>query len=133
MTTERQTDSINVAESDNVLKSENVYRSMDIRQSKNVLFSDGAGHSEYVVGCQRSGSLQYCIRVDDSISCSSCFTVAWSGKLVNSMFISDCFDLNECLFCTNISSKKYWIANMPFEKEEYMRIKDMVVRWILSQ
>ena len=133
MATERTMNSLNTAKSDNIVDSENIYKSMDLRQSKNILFSDGLGHCEYVAASQRNGSVEYCIRAEDSKTCSNCYSVIWSGKCVNSMFINDCYDMYECLFCSHIVSKKYCVANMQFEEEEYFKIKDMVVRWILSQ
>lgn len=131
-TTERQTDSLHVAESDNVYNSENVYRSLDVARSKNVLFSDGAWDCEYVAANQRSNTSNYCIRLEDSKECTGSFTVSWSSKIVNSMFIHDCFDLYECLFCSHITSKKFCIANIQFEEAEYRRLKEQVVRWILT-
>jgi len=131
-TTEREIESINVAESDGVIKSENVYRSQDIRRSKNILFSDGVEDSEFIVAGQRSGGNAFCVRIEDSGECSNSFGVSWSSKITDSFFIHDCYDLQDSMFCTNIMGKQYCIANMQFEKEEYERIKQMVVQWILS-
>jgi len=130
--TERYLDSINVAESDNIYSSENVYRSQDIHGSKNVLFGDGVIDSEFVVAGQRSNTLSYCARVEDSTSCSNSFSVIWSKKIVNSFFIEDCGDMYECMFCSHTSNKKFCIANMQFEEAEYRVLKDMVIRWILT-
>ena len=130
--TERQVDSLSVAESDNIYTSENVYRSEDISYSKNVLFSDGIFSSEFVVAGQRSNALSFCARVEDSKECSNSFAVTWSKKIVNSMFIEDCSDMYECMFCSHITNKKFYIANAQYSEEEYRRVKDMVVRWILT-
>lgn len=129
---DRLVDSINVSESDNVYSSENVFRSQDVISSKNVLLSDGVSTSEYIVAGQRSNSSTYCIRLEDCKECSNSFSVIWSDKVVNSFFIQDCSDLFECMFCSHISSKKYCIANMQYEEEEYRKIKDLVIRWILT-
>lgn len=129
---ERHIDSLNVAESDNIYNSENIYRSQDIRKTKNALFCDGVGDSELVAACQRSGSLQNCVRVEDSINCSNSFSVIWSKKIVNSFFIEDCGDMFECMFCSHTSNKKFCVANMQYTEEEYRTLKDMVIRWILT-
>ncbi len=130
--TERYLDSINVSESDNIYTSENIYRSEDLHGVKNGLFCDGVINSEFVAACQRSNTLTYCARVEDSNSCSNSFSVVWSKKIVNSMFIQDCSDLYECMFCSHINAKQYCIGNMQYTEEEYRRIKDMVVRWVLT-
>jgi hypothetical protein len=132
MAAERYNDSINVAESDDVTQSENVFRSQNILNSKNVVFTDGSFNSEYIAACQRSNTTTFSIRVEDSNNVSNSFSVNWSKNISNSIFIQDAANLQDCMFCSHITSKQYWIANMPFEKEEYLKIKDMVVRWILT-
>ncbi len=131
-TTERQIDSINVAESDNVYSSENVFRSQDVTRSKNILYCDGAMDSEFVVASQRSNTSNYCARLEDAQNCSGSFSVSWSGGIVSSLFIHDSADLFECMFCSGIKGKKFCIANMQFDEAEYRRLKDMVIRWMLS-
>ncbi|HPR09180.1 MAG TPA: hypothetical protein PLT04_01260 [Candidatus Saccharibacteria bacterium] len=130
--TERYLDSANISESDNIYGSESVYRSLDIHRSKNVIFSDNVADSEYVIAAQRSHTLQYSARVEDSHACSNSFSVIWSKKIVNSFFIEDCADMYESMFCSHITNKKYYIANAQYTEDEYRRIKDMVIRWILT-
>ncbi len=134
MTTERMLDSINVAQSDNVYSSENIYRSQDINQCKNILFSDSLaqGGCEYVMASQRSANSTFCIRLEDSSKCANSFSVSWSNSITNSFFISDAKDLQDCMFCSHISTGRYLIANMQFEEAEYKRLRDMVIRWILT-
>jgi hypothetical protein len=130
--TDRQIESDNVGESDNVYNSSLVYRSQDIHRSKNILFSDTVLDSEFVVAGQRSNSLSYCIRAEDSKESSNSFAVSWSQKIVNSFFIHDCSTMYESMFCSHLTNKKFYIANMQFEEAEYRKIKDMVIRWILT-
>lgn len=130
--TERYLDSLNVAESDNIYSSEDVYRSQDVRNSKKVLFCDGLGDSELVAASQRSVTLQNCVRVEDSNTCTNSFSVIWSKKIVNCFFIEDCGDMYECMFCSHTSNKKFCIANMQYTEEEYRALKDQVIRWILT-
>ena len=132
-TTERNYDSINVSKCDTVYESENVYRSQDCRKCKNTVFSDGSADCEYILACQRSANLSYCIRVDDSNSCSNSYNVICSNKISNSFFIQDANSLYECMFCSHIQNRRYCIANMQFDRDEYMSIKTEVVKWIVSQ
>jgi hypothetical protein len=132
MATERVLDSINVTESDNVRSSENIYRAQDIGSSKNILFSETISDCEFIASSQRSVGSTFCVRLEDSKECTNSFNVSWSGRVSNSFFIQDCSNIQDCMFCSHMTSKQYYIANMPFEKEEYFKIKDMVVRWILT-
>ena len=130
--TDRHLDSINITESDGIYSAENVYRSTDCGRSKNILLSDGIFDSEYIAAGQRSQASTYCARIEDSKESSNSFSVVWSQKVVNSFFIQDCTDMFECMFCSHITNKKYCIANIQYDEAEYRKIKDMVVRWILS-
>lgn len=131
-TTERVYDCINVSESDPLYRCENVFRSTDLRNCKNAIFSDGSGDCESIIACQRTSNSSFCIRVDDSANCTNSYNVICSNKISNSFFIQDANNLNECMFCSHISNKRYYIANMPFGAEEYFAIKAEIIKWILS-
>lgn len=130
--TERQIDSINMAKSDNIYNSDMVYYSQDIHFSKNILFCDAIKGSEYLLASQRSHSSVYSCRIEDSKECTQSFSVSWSGKIANSFFIHDSYDLSDCMFCSHIGSKRFCIANMQFEEEEYNALKKQIIAWILS-
>ena len=131
-TTERVYDSINVAKSDTIYRCENVYRSTDCSDSKNIIYCDSCSHSEFLLASQRSDTCNFCIRCDDSKDCSNCYNVICSNKVSNSLFIQDCFDLYECMFCSHIASKRFCIANMQFEEQQYYEIKKVILDWILN-
>lgn len=131
-TTERVYDSINTAQCDPLYRCENAFRSTDCRDCKNIIFTDGCGHCESMIASQRSGSCNYCLRVDDSNSCNNSYNVICSAKINNSIFIQDCNNLYECIFCSHIANKRYCIANMQFEPEEYFEIKKVIINWILQ-
>ncbi len=131
-TTERVYDSINVVKSDTIYRCENVYRSTDSRDSKNIIYCDSCGNSEFLLASQRSNTCNFCIRCDDSKNCSNSYNVICSNKVINSLFIQDCFDLYECIFCSHIASKKFCIANMQFDEQEYYEIKEAIIEWILN-
>jgi hypothetical protein len=132
MTTERQIESTEVFQSDNIYNSQNVYRSMDVHFSKNVFACDMVRKLEYVACSQRSNASTYSIRIEDSTECSNSFNIIWSGKIVNSIFINDCFDMYKCMFCSHMAGKKFCIANMQFTEEEYNHWEKIVKEWILS-
>lgn len=131
-TSDRQIESINVAESDSIMNSENIYRSACIRNSKNVIFSVDNNDLEYVVAGWRSQTSTFSIRVEDSQLTSNSFNVIWSAKVTKSFFVQDCYDISDCMFCSHIAGKQYCIANMQFEKEEYERLKLEVIKWIFA-
>lgn len=131
-TTERVYDSVDVFGSDTIYRCENIYRSTGCSDSKNMIYCDSCGKSEFLLASQRSGGCNFCIRCDDSKNCSNSYNVICSNKVSNSLFIQDCFDLYECMFCSHIASKRFCIANMQFEESEYYEIKKLIIDWILN-
>ena len=132
-TAEKYINSSGIVASDGIYNSNNVYQSVSIFDSKNVIFSYKLFDSNYMLASRDNSSCTLGIRVKESIYCSSNFEVSWSNKVSKSIFIHDGYDLYECLFCSHIRSKKYCIANMQFEKEEYFRLKKDVIKWILNE
>lgn len=129
---EKNLGSTNVAEADLSYSSSNVYRSYRTWQSQDVVFSNSISHSRYMVAGYDNAGCTSGIRMLHSTFCSSGFAVVWSKKVSKCMFVNGCIDLHECMFCSNIESKKYCVANMQFTKERYFEIKEMVVDWVLE-
>ncbi len=133
ITGEKYINSRDAAESDGIYNSAFVYKCVSIFDSRNIIFSYKIFDCNYMLASRDNSSCTLGIRIKESVYCSSCFELSWSNKVSKSMFIHDCFDLYECLFCSHLRSKKYCIANMQFEKEEYLKIKKMVVDWVLNK
>ncbi len=129
---QRTINSVNVAKSDAIYGSQNIYQSIDIHDSKNILFSETSLISEYSAALQRSNTCLYSLRVDDSNKVSKSFQVSWSGNIHNCMFIKDCKNLSDSMFCSQITDRRFCIANMQFSEEEYRKWEKLVKAWILS-
>ena len=132
LTAEKQINSKEVVCSDGVYNSLEIYKSVSVFDSKKLVFCYKIVNSSYMLASRDSLGCSFGVRVNDSVYCSSSFEVSWSNKVSRSFFIHDSFDLYECMFCSHLRSKRYFIANMPFEKQEYFKIKRMVVEWILN-
>ncbi len=122
-----------VSESDSITSCSNIFGSTLISSSKNIILSHNNFNSNYLLCSRGNNSCNLGLRLFDSLYSSSSYEVRWSNKISKSMFINDCLDLYECLFCYGIRSKKYCIANMQFEKPEYDKIKEMVIDWIKNK
>lgn len=130
--TERFIDSINIGESDNIYNSENIFRSNDIHGCKNAIFCEGTNNSEFCVASSRCTTSSFVIRCEDSQLTTNSFNVIWSAKVSNSYFIQDCYDCADCMFCSHIAGKRFCVANMQFDEAEFRRLKNEVVKWILT-
>jgi hypothetical protein len=122
----------NLTNSDQVLGSTNVYHSYDILSSKFIGFSSMLHSCEYMYGSKSSSDSSFCIRCQDSKMLNNCYEVSWSAKCSNSMFCHNSFDLRECMFCFHLASKQYCIGNRQYTKEEYMKVKKMVIEHLLK-
>jgi len=118
-TGEKYVSSKEVSESDGIYNSSGVYRSVSIFDSRNIIYSYKIFDSNYMIASRDDSSCTLGVRVKESIYCSSSFEVSWSNKVSKSMYIHDCFDLYECLFCSHLRSKKF-------------RLKRVVIDWILK-
>lgn len=132
MSTERVYHSENVHASDPIYDSVNIYGSTNCGRGKNLLYCDDSYDCSFCLACSRSGTLNFCIRTDDSSNCSNSYGVICSNKITNSLFIQDANTLHECMFCSHIEQKEYCIANMQFEKDEYLFLKSQVIKWLLE-
>lgn len=132
ITTERCYNSTCASKSDTIYDSSYVYNSTNCSNCKNIIFCADCGKSEYLLASQRSGNSYFSIRIDDSNNCSNSYSVICSNKISNSLFIQDCFNLDECMFCSHIANKKYCICNMQHDKDEYFSIKKIIIEWILN-
>ena len=132
ITTERCYNSTHVSKSDTIYDSSYVYNSTNCSNCKNIVFCADCGKSEFLLASQRSGNCTFSIRVDDSNNCSNSYSVICSNKISNSIFIQDCFNLDECMFCSHIANKKYCICNMQYDEYEYFAIKKLIIEWIVN-
>jgi len=129
---ERYLDSDNIAKSDAIYGSQFVYRCIDMHDSKNIAFCESSHNCEFSAAVQRSNNVVYSLRVDDSGQVSKSFQISWSKNISNCFYIKDSSDLSDCMFCSGINGKRFCIANMQFEEEEYRKWEAVVKRWILS-
>ncbi len=129
---DRYVNSIGVSESDNIFDSNSVYKSSNAHNCQNAVLSEDNSNCKQIVACRFNNAVMSCIRVLDSTFTTSSFAVMWSKKVSKCMYVNNSFDLYECMFCSNIDTKKYCIGNMQFTKEEYLPIKEMVIDWTIE-
>lgn len=115
------------------VSSSDMYRSTGIVHSKRCAFSfwpvesvgafgcDSVFQSSFCLHCYNSARLTRCFECDSCRDCSDCYF---------SHNIEGCTD---CLFCFNVKSRRYAVTNVEVGKEEYLRIKKLVLSEIVSK
>jgi hypothetical protein len=132
ITTERQLNSRGIFESDSVFDCENIYHSCSLRDCKNVLFSENSSDCDHLLAGLRATNCNTCVRVEDSDQCEDSYGVIWSANIKRSLFIQDCKDLEDCMLCSHISSKRFCVANVQLDEARYNQLRDEVAAWILT-
>jgi hypothetical protein len=89
--------------------------------SENIFGSYVTWDSAFCMKCYNSRKIQRCFEVSDSHQCSDCY---FSHNIEN---------CNECMFCFNVKAKRYAIGNVEYPKEEYLRVKKLILAEIANK
>jgi hypothetical protein len=76
---------------------------------------DSIFFSNFSMNCYHSVKLMRCFEMDNCRDCA------------DSMFCHNCEGLSNCMFCFNVKSKRYAIGNVEVSRDEYARIKKIVM------
>ena len=104
---------------DDAWESKNCYLSRSFLRCENLWYSYRA------IRCKDSSDLLYCFDADQSYDCIYCFKVfrvkhAFDTRdSMESAFLYDCRNVQNCFMCWNLRNKQYHIMNVPYSKEEY--------------
>jgi hypothetical protein len=87
--------------------------------------------SEYCFGGYiRILECQFCISCNNITKCSGCFECDSCFSCRNCLFCHNCENVEEGILCFNLKGARYAILNQPVSKEEYMRVKKMLLDYI---
>ena len=81
-------------------------------------------------GCSVIFDSSHCINCHQSVKLTRCFESDSCRDCSDLYFCHNCEGCQECLFCFNVKSKRYAIANVEMKKEDYLRVKKMVLEEI---
>lgn len=85
------------------------------RDCSNIFGSSTLFSCNFCIQCHHSIKLARCFECDSCEDCSDCY---YCHNLENS---------TECMFCFNAKSLRYAIANKEYPKEEYLKIKKLIL------
>ena len=126
-----------IHESTDVSHCSDVYRCDDVTNSSLVFDSQFVYDSEKIFGVTnavKSCNVLTSARVYNSANiyvCSdinSCSELRHCDKMENSFFCADSKNLKNCLFCSNLDGKEYYIFNEPVSKEMFEIILKQYMR-----
>lgn len=91
------------------------------RQSDHVFGSRYLFSSAFSLKCYYSVNLMRCFEVLDCTNCADCY------------FCHNCETMENCMFCFNSKGLRYAIANVEVGREQYLRIKKIVLDEITDE
>ncbi len=123
----------NIVESTYPFDSSDVYRSSVAVYSKFIAYTFWPRSCEYLFGCDSPFDSSHNIHVYSSTNLTRCFELDCCGFCSDCLFCHNCENLTECMFCFNAKNLKYAIGNVEYPKEEYLRVKKMVLNEITAK
>jgi len=107
--------------------SSNAIRVATVVYSKYCAHSNWARTSEHIFGSCIAHESSFCIRCHHGKKITRCFEVESSRDCSDCYFCHNCENVHDSMFCFNIKNKSYAIGNVEVGKEEYARVKRMVL------
>lgn len=116
-----------------MIDSANLYKTSDANTSEYCGVNNMALHSKYVFGCWRILDSQFSINCHNSIRLIRCFEVDSSSDCSDTYFTHNCEGLSDAMFCWNTKAKRYAIGNFQLPRDQYKKIKDMLVEQMADE
>ena len=83
-----------------------------------------------LVDCSIINQSEYCYDSMSSDRCNGCVGLrSQVNDAINCAFLKDCSDCQDCFGSANLKSKKYYIFNQPYSKEQY---REEMKKWDLG-
>src|SRR3990167_154252 len=116
----------------NIVNSDYANHSLDCRNcfllyasisAENVSYSTGVMHVKDSIDLYKVSKSEQCY---EDVLCAGLFNTHFSydsDECIDSMFLTSCLNLQDCLGCINLRHKKHCIFNKQYTKEEYEKIR----------
>ena len=117
-----------------VIDSSEVYSSWDSTTSQRSACSDGIIQSKYIFGCSlRQLDSEFCVKSCDITVCKRCFEIDNCTNCSACYFSHNLEGCEECILCSNVKGMRYAVLNKQLPREEYARIKKLVLDYVNSE
>ena len=109
------------------INASSIYKCVLAIESKNCAYSFLPRNSEYIYGSDVVRKSSHCIKCFDSSRLNRCFQADISNDCSDALFIHNCENVRDSMFCFNAKNLKQAIGNAPLPPEEYKRVKASLV------
>ena len=125
---ERQINSEFVNSSDDVYSSSYIFNSTHIFSCQKLISCNNCFESDYLAASKGSRGCNFGVRLIDCVNTNTSFECSWLANCSRVYFSHSCEDLTDCMFCFHLKSKQFCIANMQYSKEEYEKIRELLLK-----
>ena len=88
--------------------------------------------SDHMFGCDATRNSSFCMHCYNSYKLTRCFEVDTSQNCTGSYFLHNCENVHDSMFCFNVKNLRYAVGNAEVGREEFARVKRLVLGEILS-
>ena len=106
---------------------DDVWESKDTYLSRSIAGNDSVSYGYRLLNCKNSIDLTFCWELERSYDCLYCFKSYnlkysfISRDCIDSYFLYDCRNCQNCFMSWNLRNQKYCILNQPYSKEDYFK------------
>ncbi|MCX6769651.1 MAG: hypothetical protein NT051_03145 [Candidatus Micrarchaeota archaeon] len=124
--------SSNAAESSTVHYGNSILCCSRAYHAKDSAYSCWPRDCDHMFGCDATRNSSFCLNCYNSYKLSRCFEVDTSQNCTGCLFCHNCENVHDSMFCFNVKNLRYAIGNAEVGKEEFMRIKKLVLSEITA-
>ena len=126
-------DITNVWESSSIQDCSNTYCSSAVVHSKYIAYCFWPRSSSYMFGCDSVFDSSFCLKCYRSQNLNRCFECDACSSCADCLFCHNCENVENGLFCFNAKGLRYAVGNVEVGREEFMRIKKMVLENLANE
>ncbi|MFH1785286.1 MAG: hypothetical protein ABH842_02570 [Candidatus Micrarchaeota archaeon] len=111
----------------------NAYKIIDCFSSKHIAYSFFSDNCDHAFGIEKCFDCSFVMNVRASRKITRAYEVDFSENCSDIMFCHNVANVKDSLFCHNVKNLRYAVLNKVVGKEEYLRIKKMVIEEIIKK
>lgn len=105
-------------------KNKNCYLIFDSDECRDCYYAYSVNSGEDVMDCYRIRSGQLNFECVDCVNCYNSYFLQDCQNCTDSYFLKNCIGCKNCIMCSNLRNKEYYINNQPVSKEEFEKYKE---------
>ncbi len=123
----------NIIQCPQAMDASNCYKAIATVFAKNCAIGMWPRHSEALFGFDAVKKSSFCINCYESVNIKRCFECDSCTSSSDCYFCHNAENCEECMFCFNAKGLRYAIGNVQLPKEEYLKIKKLVLAEIVAK